>query len=134
MTKTNRNVFKFATEVQMEVRLLCEMALDLSLAIRATKFAFQFRSIDIGAPINSLNGPDFDVGGFVNGNKPESLESCKVAATIFHALLRSRSLGSRPTMLLAKAIVISSGGHNVKLQFDSREVITHRETIIDQKV
>ena len=123
MKKTDRNVFKFASEVQMEVRLLCEMALDLSLAIRATKFAFEFRSIDVGVPITSLKGPDFDVGAFVDGSKPQSFESCKVAATVFHALLRSRSLGSRPTMLIAKALVISSGGHNADLQSGSRDVI-----------
>ncbi|MCJ1329950.1 hypothetical protein MMC10_006631 [Thelotrema lepadinum] len=129
MTEPGHNVFRFATAVQTEISLLCKLALDLSLATKATSCAYYFRSIDVGTPINNRKEADFEVEAFVGGEQLDyfescDVESCDVAATVFHALLRSRSPGSRPTLLIEKATVLAYSGPCIELDFDSRNLLS----------
>ena len=119
MTESGRNVFKFATEVDTEVRVLCEMALDLALASRASDVVYQFRSIDVGTPITSVEEPDFTVEAFMEEELPDYIDSCDVATTVFDALLRSQSRGSRPIRMIEKAAVIACEGPRMELGLNS---------------
>lgn len=124
MTQSGCNIFKFETEVEDEMHLLCEIALDLTLALRAGKLTYQFRHVGVGTTITALEELDFVVEAFLEEERPEHLESCDVAWTVFRALVRSQNLGSRPNLLLAKAVVVGCQGPLVELElgYDSPDL------------
>lgn len=121
LTESKENVFNFASEVEEETQLLCEVALGLSLALRASSFEYEFRVIDQGTPITSRTSSEFTINAFMEEEQPEHIESCEVASTVFRALLRSQESGPRPALLLDKATVMGYQGPQVRLDLEAQK-------------
>ena len=107
------NIFDFGAEVEREVHSPCEMALNMSLALRLSGLSFDFRSVSIGAPITRTDDTDFEVVEYIGTKQCEDFVTCETAATIFPALVRSQWPSSRPTVMVSKAKLIEYEGPQI---------------------